>query len=524
MQNPLNFLAASFAALFYLAANSLAVERPNVVLILCDDLGYGDVAANNPESKIQTPNIDRIAREGVRFTDAHTPSSVCTPTRYGLITGRYNWRSKLQSGVLGGLSPRLIEPERATLASMLKSRGYFTAVIGKWHLGMDWVKNGDKEVSVLSIEKPEQVNNVDYSKPIANGPTTVGFDYYFGVSASLDMVPYTFIENDHVTALPTTSKSWPMYPGHPGETRKGPAAPEFEVENVLPRFAKKAVETIHSRAKAATPFFLYLPLTSPHTPIAPAKEWIGKSGLGLYGDFVMQTDSVVGEILRALEESGVSENTLLIFTSDNGCSPAARIDELREKKHLANGPLRGNKADIFDGGHRVPFIARWPAKSTPTVSEQLVCLTDVFATLAEIVGYEIPENAAEDSFSFLPDLLNKGHSKRDAIVHHSISGRFAIRQSEWKLSLCPGSGGWSGPSDADAVKQNLPRAQLYKIAGGDLGETTNLFAENQSTTERLTKLLETIVANGRSTPGSPQQNAVQVILEKPIPQPAKKSK
>lgn len=514
----------SFAALLYLEAHPLAVDRPNIVLILCDDLGYGDVSANNPESKIPTPNIDRVAREGVRFTDAHTPSSVCTPTRYGLMTGRYNWRSKLQSGVLGGLSPRLIEPERETLASMLRRHGYSTAIIGKWHLGMDWVKHESKEISALAVEKTDQVNNVDYSKPIANGPNSVGFDYYFGVSASLDMVPYTFIENNHVTIEPTVSKSWPMYPGHPGETRKGPAAPEFEVESVLPTFSRKAVEIIHARAKAATPFFLYLPLTSPHTPIAPTKEWIGKSGIGLYGDFVMQTDFVIGEILRALDQSGAAKNTLLIFTSDNGCSPAARIDELRERQHMANGNLRGNKADIFDGGHRVPFLIKWPARVNPSVSDQLVCLTDIFATLAEIVGYPLPDNAAEDSFSFLPDLVNKGHSKRESIVHHSISGRFAIRQGEWKLSLCPGSGGWSDPSDAEAVKQNLPPAQLYKIAGGDLSEKTNLIDQNQPTTERLKKLLESIVANGRSTPGKPQQNEVQVILEKPIPTAQKKSK
>ena len=284
------------------------------------------------------------------------------------------------------------------------------------------------------------------------------------------------------------------------------------------------MEIIHARAKAATPFFLYLPLTSPHTPIAPTKEWIGKSGIGLYGDFVMQTDFVIGEILRALDQSGAAKNTLLIFTSDNGCSPAARIDELRERQHMANGNLRGNKADIFDGGHRVPFLIKWPARVNPSVSDQLVCLTDIFATLAEIVGYPLPDNAAEDSFSFLPDLVNKGHSKRESIVHHSISGRFAIRQGEWKLSLCPGSGGWSDPSDAEAVKQNLPPAQLYKIAGGDLSEKTNLIDQNQPTTERLKKLLESIVANGRSTPGKPQQNEVQVILEKPIPTAQKKSK
>ncbi len=500
--------------LFLLASCAFAADRPNVVIILCDDLGYGDVKANNPACKIVTPHMDRLAREGVRFTDAHTPSSVCSPTRYGLLTGRYNWRSKLQSGVLGGLSPRLIEQGRETIASMLKKQGYHTAAIGKWHLGMDWVKLPGKTVSELSVESPEQVHNVDYAKPITNGPTAVGFDTYYGISASLDMVPYTYIQNDRVAVLPSVDKTWALHPGYDPMCRLGPAAPDFEVENVLPTFARKASEYIAARAKTGQPFFLYLPLNAPHTPIAPTKEWIGKSGLNLYADFVMETDWAVGEVLAALDRSGVADNTLVVFTSDNGCSPSAKIEVLAEKGHAVSGPLRGHKADVFDGGHRVPFFVRWPAKVKPAVSDQLVCLTDVFATCAEIVGTRLPDTAGEDSFTFLGNLTGRGKSARNSIVHHTIAGAFAIRQGPWKLALCPGSGGWSAPRDPDARKQGLPETQLYRIADGDIAEERNVQAENTTEVARLTQLLEKLVADGRSTPGAPQANAVPVVLRK----------
>jgi len=506
------------------ASPAFAAERPNVVVILCDDLGYGDVKANNPAGRIVTPHMDRIAREGVRFTDAHTPSSVCTPTRYGLMTGRYPWRTRLQRGVLGGLSPRLIEPGRETIASFLKKRGYHSAVIGKWHLGMDWALLPGKAVSELSIETPAQVTNVDFTAPIKNGPTSVGFDRYFGISASLDMVPYTFIENDRVTVAPTLTRSFPMHPPHPGEARTGPTAPGFEVENVLPEFTRQAVRYIDERAKSGQPFLLYLPLASPHTPIAPNKEWVGRSGLNLYADFVMETDWAVGEVLAALDRNGIARDTLVVFTSDNGCSPQARIEELAAKGHAVNGALRGHKADLFDGGHRVPFFVRWPARVKPAVSDQLVCLTDVFATVAEINGTKLPDATAEDSFSFLPVLLGRGPSARDAIVHHSISGAFAIRAGEWKLMLAPGSGGWSAPLDPDAVKQGLPDTQLYRIGGGDLAEARNLYREHPEVVARLNGLLEKLVADGRSTLGAPQANAVPVVLRKPIPPPAAKSK
>ena len=507
--------ALSFLLAF--AAGAFAAEKPNIVVILCDDLGYGDVQANHPAGRIATPNMDRIAREGMRFTDAHTSSSVCSPTRYGLLTGRYNWRSRLQSGVLGGLSPRLIEQGRETLASLLKAQGYHTAAIGKWHLGMDWVKLPGRTVSELSIETPEQVHNVDYAKPIANGPTTVGFDRFFGISASLDMVPYTFIADDRVAALPTADKTWPLHPGYPAQCRLGPAAPDFEVENVLPTLARKAAGYIAERARTGQPFFLYLPLNAPHTPIAPTKEWRGKSGLNLYADYVMETDWAVGEVLAALDRAGVARDTLLFFTSDNGCSPQARIDDLHDKGHAVSGPLRGYKADVFDGGHRVPFFVRWPARIKAAVSSQLVCLTDIFATCAEVVGAPVPASAGEDSFSLLGNLLGTGQSARDAVVHHTVSGAFAIRQGPWKLALCPGSGGWSAPRDPEAVKRGLPDTQLYRIADGDIAEQKNLVTENPERVAQLTKLLERIIADGRSTPGPRQQNAVPVQLRKPIP-------
>jgi arylsulfatase A-like enzyme len=500
-------------AISAVAAVAASAARPNFIYVLCDDLGYGDVKCLNSDGKIATPNLDTLAAGGMIFTDAHSSSSVCSPTRYGILTGRYNWRSRLQSFVLGGLSPRLIEPGRMTVASLLKQHGYHTAAIGKWHLGMDWVKLPGKEVTELSVETPEQVHNVDYAQPIKNGPNSVGFDYYFGISASLDMVPYTFIENDRVTKLPTVDKDFPLMLGREGgKCRLGPAAPGFEVEDVLPTLTRKAVEHIAQRAadaKGGKPFFLYLPLNAPHTPIAPTKEWQGKSGLNPYGDFVMQTDWSIGQLMAALEKHGLAENTLLIVTSDNGCSPQAKFEELVPKGHNPSYVFRGHKADIFDGGHHIPFIARWPAKvKAGTKSDQLTCLTDFMATVAEIVGEKLPANAAEDSVSILPALLGKaGQPLREAIVHHSINGSFSIRQANWKLELCPGSGGWSAPKPGLHDTSKLPLVQLYDL-NSDIGEQTNVQDRHPEIVARLTKLLEKYVAAGRSTPGVSQKNTV----------------
>jgi arylsulfatase A-like enzyme len=443
----------------------------------------------------------------MRFTDAHSTSSVCTPTRYSILTGRYNWRSTLQKGVLSGLSPPLIEPGRLTVAEMLRRNGYHTACIGKWHLGMDWPRQTGGARSDGNAKKGNE--EIDYKKAILNGPISAGFDYFYGITASLDMPPFAFIENDRVTVVPTVEKRW---------IRKGPAAADFEAIDVLPALTRKAIEYIAQRANSAQagkPFFLYLALTSPHTPILPSPQWQGRSGLNPYGDFVMQTDACIGQVIEALEKQRLAGNTLVIMASDNGCSPAADLKTLHEKGHYPSYVFRGHKADIWDGGHRIPLVIRWPGKILPgTTNGQLVCLMDFMATCAEIIGAKLPENAGEDSVSLLPILLGKtDRPPREALVHHSIEGKFSIRQGRWKLELCPGSGGWGLPKDPQALKEGLPAVQLYDMAQ-DIGEQRNLQAEHPEVVKELTVLLEKYVANGRSTPGAPQKNDVSVDIWK----------
>ena len=462
--------------------------KPNIVYILADDLGYGDVQCLNPQrGKIATPHLGKLASQGMIFTDAHSSSSVCTPTRYGILTGRYNWRTRLQSGVLNGFSEPLIVAERLTVPGLLKQHGYTTACIGKWHLGMG-----------LTGGEP--------SPKITDGPTARGFDSYFGIAASLDMPPFACIENDRFTEPLTTTKKW---------QRTGPAAASFEAVDVLPTLTRKAVEFVSTQAKTGQPFFLYMPLTSPHTPILPSKEWQGKSSIGKYGDFVMETDWAVGEVMAALEKAGIASNTLVIFTSDNGCSKAAKITEMEAKGHFPSADMRGSKSDIWDGGHRVPFIVRWPdATKAGSRSAQTICHTDLMATCAEILGAKLPDNAGEDSVSILPAL--KGADKaplREAVVHHSINGSFAVRQGDWKLELCADSGGWTAPAPGSAEAKLLPDTQLYNLSS-EIAETNNLQAKHPAVVARLTKLLEQYIANGRSTPGSKQANDAAIKIRK----------
>lgn len=503
------------ACLIGSAAALDAAERPNVVLILADDLGYGDVQCYNPEGKIPTPNLDRLAAQGMRFTDAHSSSAVCSPTRYSLLAGRYNWRSRLQSGVLGGLSPRLIETGRLTVAELLRRNGYHTAAIGKWHLGMDWTLLPGKQVSELSIESPQQVHNVDYTQRIENGPNAVGFDYYFGISASLDMVPYAFIENDRLTAAVTIDRSFPMRPDAPNkQTRIGPTAPGFEAEDVLPELTRRAVRYIAGRAAdahEAKPFFLYVPFTSPHTPILPRPEWQGKSGLSAYGDFVMQTDHSIGEILAALDEHGSASNTVVIATSDNGCSPEANFPQLAAAGHRPSYVFRGAKADIYEGGHRVPLIVRWPEHiGAGQVNRSLVSLVDLMATCADLIRAKLPADSGEDSISMMPLLMGRTNTAtRTTIVHHSINGSFAIREGDWKLAICPDSGGWSEPRPGSTAAEKLPRLQLYNLVQ-DPGETNNLASHRPEIVSRLTAILDEQIAMGRSTFGPRQTNTVPV--------------
>lgn len=483
-------------------------QSPNILFVLCDDLGYGDVGAFNPGSKIATPNLDKFASEGMSFRDAHSSSSVCTPTRYGIITGRYCWRTKLKSGVLQGFSARLIERDKLTVPLLLKQNGYKTACIGKWHLGMDWpLKEGG-----LAADYPDQWK-VDYSKPIANGPTTVGFDTYFGISASLDMPPFVFIRNDRTVGIPTVEKNW---------VRKGAAVADFDAIDVQPVLANEAIACLNENAKSKDkPFFLYLPLAAPHAPIVPTDEWKGKSGLNVYGDFVMQVDQSIGEILKALEKNGQTENTMVIITSDNGCSPVANIEELIAKGHHPSAQFRGNKADIFEGGHRVPFLVRWPGMIKPgTHSDRLVGLNDLMATCAELLGATLPDNAGEDSVSWLPTALGKEQPARSPLINHSINGAFAIRDGSWKLAFCPDSGGWSKPRPGVDNTTDLPLIQLYNLET-DVAETKNLQADRPEVVARLTATMEDFITRGRSTPGAIQQNDGKIIYRKPRADPAK---
>lgn len=489
--------------------SAAAADRPNIVVILADDQGLGDVSAYNPQGKIPTPHLDRLAAEGMRFTDAHTTSGVCTPSRYSLLTGRYHWRSRLQSGVLGGYSAPLIAPDRQTVAGFLKQQGYGTACFGKWHLGMSFaLKAGGVADDKGVFEGPGAKVGppIDYSADIKDGPLDHGFDRFFGISASLDMPPFVWIEDRRTTEIPTATKTW---------LRTGPAGPKFEAIDVLPGVVDHAIAYVtKAAAEPKKPFFLYVPLAAPHTPIVPTKEFQGSSGLNAYADFVRQVDADVGRLLAKLDALGLRENTLVVFTSDNGCSPAANIDELKAKGHEPSLIYRGHKADVFEGGHRVPFIVRWPGKVKPgSVSPQLVGQIDFFATFAEALGLPVPAGAGEDSVSFLPALLGREGPARTSIVSQSVNGNFAIRDGQWKLLLCPGSGGWSAPKPGSKEEKGLPEFQLYDLAA-DPGERTNLVAGQPERVAAMKAALETVVERGRSTPGPAAANDARVVLVK----------
>lgn len=497
MKNYSVSICALLIAILFFSCNSAKESEvlPNIVYILADDMGYGDVQCLNPErGKIATPHMDRMATEGMVFTDVHSSSSVCTPTRYGILSGRYNWRTHLQRGVLWGFSEPLIAPGRMTVASLLKESGYTTACFGKWHLGMVMpTTNG-----ILPVGRKPKELNIVWDGEIKEGPVSKGFDYFYGISASLDMAPYIFIENNR-------------FVGEIEANDKTITEKNFEREEVLPEIGRRMVDYI-GKQKADKPFFAYVALTSPHTPILPGEEWQGKSGLGKYGDFVMQTDWVIGQIIKAIDDAGFGENTLVIVTSDNGCSKAANIKNLNAQGHYPSAQFRGSKADIWDGGHRIPFIVRWPAKvKAGTSNNQLICLTDLMATCSDIVDAKLPGTAGEDSYSFLPALKGKKQgSNRKGLIHHSIDGYFAYRQGKWKLLLAKGSGGWTSPKESE-VPEGSPKAQLYDMEN-DPGETTNLYKTNTEVAERLLQQLKHDVECGRSTPGTESVNDIDNIV------------
>ena len=487
-----------------------AADRPNIIVILADDQGFGDLGANNPQSKIATPNLDALAKGGLRFTDGHTSSGVCTPTRYSLLTGRYHWRTRLQSGVLGGFSPPLIAKDRLTVAGMLKQQGYATGCFGKWHLGMSFplVGGGNADDGGDFSKSPKNVSAIDFAGDISGGPLDHGFDTFYGISASLDMPPFVWIKDRRMTEIPSATKTW---------LRTGPAGPKFEAVDVMPSVIDHSIAFIEAQKKAdpAKPFFIYIPLNAPHTPIVPTKEFQGTSGISPYADFVKQVDHDVGRLMASLEKQGLTENTLVIFTADNGCSPAANISELQKASHEPSYIYRGHKADLYEGGHRVPFLVRWPAKVKPGVSPALVGQIDFLATFADITGASVPAAMAEDSVSFLPVLRGDMPEVRQGIVSQSINGSFAIRDGAWKLLLSAGSGGWSSPKPG-AEEASLPSVQLYDLSK-DPGERNNLQAEFPERVAAMKAELEKTIARGRSTPGADLKNDVEVQLIKKSP-------
>ena len=471
MTKPKLFLAVFLTAVFLFSCNRQE-QLPNIVIILVDDMGYGDPGCYNPASKISTPNIDQLAGEGMRFTDAHASGPLCHPSRYGLMTGRYPFRANLS------VWPKLatIEEDRLTLPSMLKKRGYSTAMVGKWHLGF---------------------NEDGYENPLKGGPVDRGFDSFFGIRASTDIPPYFYIRGDRAVDPPTgyieasSSEGWSPIQG--AFWREGGIAPGLELKDVLPRFTDEAIGVIEGHDSKKTPLMLYLAYPAPHTPWLPSPEFTGKSGAGMYGDFLMMVDAEIGKILRALDSAGMKENTVVLFTSDNGpVWYGADVDRLGHDSSIG---LRGMKGDAWEAGHRMPFIVRWPGKVKPgTLSEQTICFTDVMSTMAGISGATLPDDAGPDSYSFLPSLLGSqapGQEARPPVVMRSASGAMVIRSGDWKLIDRLGSGGFSSPEKIDP-EPGGPTGQLYNLAA-DPEEQNNLYLYEPDIVNKLAKELETIL-------------------------------
>lgn len=458
---------------------------PNIVIILADDMGYGDVQSFNPDSEIPTPHLNKLSEEGIMFMDAHTPSSICTPTRYGLLTGRYCWRSSLKRGVLKGYSPPLIEEDRATIATYLKGKGYQTGIVGKWHLGLGFQKE--------SRETDESENSFDLTKTLYSSPNNYGFDFSYVLPASLDFEPYVYVRNYEVTDTEFDSVSTTRFPHF---WRKGIKSRSLEFHQVLDDLLVEAKGFIIREAESKEPFFLYFPLTAPHVPVIPTEKFRGVSGKGPYGDFISQVDWTAGEIFSLLEKLEIEKNTLVIFTSDNG-SAMRRVNSSTEPDHVsderlkfynfnmhqANGPLRGIKGDTYEGGHRVPFIVRWPAKFSGGQSvNETICLTDIFASIVEVSGGEMPGGSAEDSYSFYPIISGEStYGQRPPVIHHSGGkGMYAIRKEQWKLILGDGSGARTKPV---GVPFQQP-FQLYNMES-DIAERRNLIDQEPEVADKL---------------------------------------
>ncbi|MEQ9442021.1 MAG: arylsulfatase [Cyclobacteriaceae bacterium] len=511
---------------FYVLAITLVIpakaqeptsQRPNVIIIFADDMGYGDVSGLNPEARTYTPNLDRLTQKAMLFSNAHASASVCTPSRYGILTGRYAWRSEKAADVCNGFTPVVIEPGRLTVANIFQEAGYATACIGKWHLGIGWQpKEGAEEVS---FDPQTRYSTVDYSKPILNGPNNFGFDYSFVLPASLDMPPYVFIRN-HQVVDPEVILTSEVYPKKLADTeyfwdkkhskeddiywdkgvwwRQGEISKSFRIEDCLTNIQKDGVAYIrkHVADHSDQPFFMYMPLSAPHTPWMPRDQFKGKSAVGTYGDFMLNVDHVVGEIMATLNELDIDDNTMIIFSSDNGAYwPQSEIDLYQ---HDSNWGTRGQKGDIWDGGHRMPLIIRWPAVIDKRVyNDQLVSLTDLFATFSHIHGQPTPKGSGEDSFSMLPALQgDTDYQIRPSMIHQSSAGMFSFRKGDWKVIEGLGSGGFTSPSHIDS-ESGGPMGQLYQITTDSL-EQDNLYLDHDAINQDLLKEMHQQIDQGSS--------------------------
>jgi arylsulfatase A len=509
----MRFFSSLLVLICSLLGTSLHAEQlPNILFILADDLGYGDVACYNPESKIPTPNLDRLATQGMRFTDAHSPSTVCTPTRYSILTGRMEFRTGMKWVFTGVGGPCLIEEGRLTLPQMLRDKGYATACVGKWHIGMTFF---DEEGNRIKGGGVKGVQQIDYSRPIPDGPIHRGFDKFYGTVCcpTTDWL-YAYIDGDRVPVPPTRLLDKSKLPKHPygNDCRQGMVADNFnheEVDLVFLEKSKKFLEE-HVKANPAKPFFLYHSMQAVHLPSFAADQFKGKTNSGPHGDFIFEMDYVVGELLQTLERLGVADNTLVMFASDNGPEVPTVVDMRKRFHHDGARPWRGVKRDQWEGGHRTPFIVRWPGKVKAGVtSNQLTSLTDVMATCAEIVGAKLPRDAAEDSYSMLPVLLGTQGAKpvRQYMLQQTPTLALSIREGQWKYLDHRGSGGnnydrtgaWG--MKPYALPETDPDApgQLYDLES-DPGETTNLYSKHSEIVERLKKQLELFKQSGRSAP------------------------
>ena len=504
-------MIARFSAIFSIIFVGIAwAKQPNVLILYADDLGFGDLGCYNKKSRIPTPNLDRLASESVRFTDGHSSSGICTPSRFAMLTGRHHWRDF--HGIVNAFGGSVFKPERLTLPEMLKEKGYKTAAIGKWHLGWNWDAIRNKEVRAITVQegrrKKQQLGPeaFDWTKSIPNGPLDHGFDYYFGDTV-INFPPYCWIENDKVVKAPDTlmqTGKWKKIKEGGWECRPGPMVTGWDPYENIPTTTKKGVEYIKKAAEAEEPFFLYFAYPAPHAPIIPNDEFDGKSKAGPYGDFVYETDHSIGQLLQALKDSGQAENTIVIFSADNGPEHYAYARDAKFD-HWSAHPFRGLKRDAYEGGHHVPFMIKYPGVTMAgTVNDALVSQIDIMATLASVVGYDLPEkNAAEDSHDLLPLLKGEVKSIRTSHIHNTFDHTWAFREGDWVLVT--GKSGhhsrvtkeWLKKHDYPKVESKQPR--LFNLRE-DIGQRNDLAAKHPEKVKAMETSLARIRAQGYSAP------------------------